>query len=159
MMAAVEDPYGMPPEWHQSGNRPDRYGAPRYLPRRKRLNASRKGWPAFLCHPRTGRHSLASRPPRSNSNRLVALRASISRTLDCYFVTQVGIVNRRSFLPAASAVARVHGRSSRRTRGAQETARQRFSDRRLVPLRSNGKLDWSPSGGAIGQISWSIDCP
>ena len=39
MMAAVEDPYGTPPEWHQSGNRPDRYGAPRYLPRGKRLNA------------------------------------------------------------------------------------------------------------------------
>ena len=37
MMAAVEDPYGMPPGWHQSGNRPDRYGAPRYLPRGKRL--------------------------------------------------------------------------------------------------------------------------
>ena len=38
MMAAVEDPYGVPPEWHQPGNRPDRYGAPRYLPHGKRLN-------------------------------------------------------------------------------------------------------------------------
>jgi hypothetical protein len=37
MMNAVEDPYGMPATWHQSGNRPDRYGAPRYLPRGKRL--------------------------------------------------------------------------------------------------------------------------
>jgi len=39
MMAAVEDPYGVPPEWHQSGNGPDRYGAPRYLKRGKRLGA------------------------------------------------------------------------------------------------------------------------
>jgi len=39
LMAAVEDPYGMPPGWHQEGNRPDRYGAPRYLPRGKRLKA------------------------------------------------------------------------------------------------------------------------
>ena len=37
MMDAVEDPYGMPATWHQSGSRPDRYGAPRYLPRGKRL--------------------------------------------------------------------------------------------------------------------------
>ena len=39
MMAAVEGPYGTPPDWRQPGNRPERYGAPRYLPRRRRLNA------------------------------------------------------------------------------------------------------------------------
>ena len=37
MMAKVEDPYGLPPTWHQAGNRPNRYGAPRYLPQGKRL--------------------------------------------------------------------------------------------------------------------------
>jgi hypothetical protein len=33
----VEDPYGTPATWHSPGNRPDNYGAPRYLPRGKRL--------------------------------------------------------------------------------------------------------------------------
>jgi arylsulfatase A-like enzyme len=37
MMAKVEDPYGLPPTWHQAGNRPNRYGAPRYLPQGRRL--------------------------------------------------------------------------------------------------------------------------
>ena len=37
MMNAVEDPYGTPTTWHRSGNRPDNYGAPRYLARGKRL--------------------------------------------------------------------------------------------------------------------------
>ncbi len=39
MMNAVEDPYGTPSQWHGAGNRPDRYGAPRYLSRGKRLHA------------------------------------------------------------------------------------------------------------------------
>ncbi len=37
MMDQFEDPYGTPKRWTLPGNRPDRYGAPRYLPRGKRL--------------------------------------------------------------------------------------------------------------------------
>jgi arylsulfatase A-like enzyme len=37
MMDRFEDPYGTPAKWTLPGNRPDRYGAPRYLPRGKRL--------------------------------------------------------------------------------------------------------------------------
>ena len=40
MMDRFEDPYGMPAKWTLPGNRPDRYGAPRYLSRGKRLPAS-----------------------------------------------------------------------------------------------------------------------
>jgi arylsulfatase A-like enzyme len=39
MMDRFEDPYGLPQQWTLPGNRPDRYGAPRYLPRGKRLNS------------------------------------------------------------------------------------------------------------------------
>lgn len=39
MMGRVEDPYGLPAEWHLPGQRPNRYCAPRYLPRGKRLNS------------------------------------------------------------------------------------------------------------------------
>ncbi|HEY3938816.1 MAG TPA: sulfatase-like hydrolase/transferase [Bryobacteraceae bacterium] len=39
MMDRFEDPYGLPQHWTLPGNRPDRYGAPRYLPRGKRLNS------------------------------------------------------------------------------------------------------------------------
>jgi arylsulfatase A-like enzyme len=38
MMAQFEDPYGLPPRWTLSGNRPNRYCAPRYLPRGKRMS-------------------------------------------------------------------------------------------------------------------------
>ena len=37
MMAQFEDPYGLPERWTLPGQRPNRYGAPRYLPRGKRL--------------------------------------------------------------------------------------------------------------------------
>jgi len=33
MMDKFEDPYGNPSKWTTPGNRPDRYGAPRYLAR------------------------------------------------------------------------------------------------------------------------------
>ncbi len=39
MMDRFEDPYGTPQKWTLPGNRPDRYGAPRYLSRGKRLSA------------------------------------------------------------------------------------------------------------------------
>jgi arylsulfatase A-like enzyme len=39
MMGQFEDPYGMPAKWTLPGERPNRYGAPRYLPRGKRLNS------------------------------------------------------------------------------------------------------------------------
>jgi arylsulfatase A-like enzyme len=38
LMAQFEDPYGLPPQWTLPGNRPNRYCAPRYLPRGKRLS-------------------------------------------------------------------------------------------------------------------------
>ncbi len=38
MMDKFEDPYGNPSKWTLPGNRPDRYGAPRYLARGKRLS-------------------------------------------------------------------------------------------------------------------------
>ncbi len=37
MMSQFEDPYGLPGTWTLPGERPNRYGAPRYLPRGKRL--------------------------------------------------------------------------------------------------------------------------
>src|SRR5260370_36419560 len=37
MMGKFEDPYGTPAKWTLPGQKPDRYGAPRYLPRGKRL--------------------------------------------------------------------------------------------------------------------------
>ncbi|MBV9083113.1 MAG: sulfatase-like hydrolase/transferase [Acidobacteriaceae bacterium] len=37
MMARFEDPYGLPARWTLPGQPPDRYGAPRYLSRGKRL--------------------------------------------------------------------------------------------------------------------------
>ncbi len=37
LMDSLEDPYGTPERWTLPGNRPDRYGAPRYLPRGKRI--------------------------------------------------------------------------------------------------------------------------
>lgn len=37
MMDRFEDPYGMPAKWTLPGNRPERYGAPRYLSRGKRI--------------------------------------------------------------------------------------------------------------------------
>lgn len=39
MMSQFEDPYGTPTRWTLPGNRPNRYGAPRYLPRGKRLTS------------------------------------------------------------------------------------------------------------------------
>lgn len=39
MMAQFEDPYGMSVKWTLPGERPNRYGAARYLPRGKRLNS------------------------------------------------------------------------------------------------------------------------
>lgn len=38
LMDRFEDPYGVPQRWTLPGNRPDRYGAPRYLSRGKRLS-------------------------------------------------------------------------------------------------------------------------
>ena len=38
MMAQLEDPFGLPPRWTLAGDAPNRYGAPRYLPRGKRLS-------------------------------------------------------------------------------------------------------------------------
>jgi choline-sulfatase len=40
MMDRFEDPYGTPANWTLPGGRPDRYGAPRYLPRGGRLKSS-----------------------------------------------------------------------------------------------------------------------
>jgi arylsulfatase A-like enzyme len=37
MMAQFEDPYGLPEQWTLPGQAPGRYGAPRYLPRGKRI--------------------------------------------------------------------------------------------------------------------------
>ncbi|MDQ6678839.1 MAG: sulfatase-like hydrolase/transferase [Acidobacteriota bacterium] len=37
MMNQFEDPYGTPTKWTLPGQKPDRYGAPRYLPRGRRL--------------------------------------------------------------------------------------------------------------------------
>ncbi len=39
MMDRFEDPYGLPARWTLPGDPPNRYGAPRYLPRGKRLPA------------------------------------------------------------------------------------------------------------------------
>jgi len=38
LMDRFEDPYGTPAKWTLPGYRPDRYGAPRYLPRGKRIS-------------------------------------------------------------------------------------------------------------------------